>query len=361
MTPGKEFQVTYGTIAAVTNVAVKITTEDGTFGWGETSCSTSMFYFSGETQASVRAAIKNMAPSLLGKEADNLNLIHETVKYVQRNQAKCALDIALHDLIGKQQGVPVYKLLGGALANEMPMSYTLGISSPKHMAEEAVKKVGEGFNTIEVKVGGKNSTQKTMENDIASVRAVRDAIGNDVTLIVDANSGWSVRQTLWALKKIEDLDILLEQPTRFVEGLREVRKKTSVPIIADESCQGLQDTVRLIEMEAADILSIKLTKFAGFYESARIIGLSDAFGLDYRYDNMSQSRLAATASLHLALAYSRGIPSGGTAFTKYEDDLVKSGGLRMNHGTASLENPKEPGLGITINEKLLGPADVYKA
>ena len=104
------------------------------------------------------------------------------------------------------------------------------------MAEEAVKKAGEGFKTIEIKVGGRNNTQKTMENDIASVRAVRDAIGNDVTLIVDANSGWSVRQALWALKKIEDLDILLEQPTRFVEGLREVRKKTSVPIIADESC-----------------------------------------------------------------------------------------------------------------------------
>jgi L-alanine-DL-glutamate epimerase-like enolase superfamily enzyme len=82
------------------------------------------------------------------------------------------------------------------------------------------------------------------ENDIAAVRAVRDAISNDVILIVDANSGWSVRQALWALKKIEGLDILLEQPTRYVEGLREVRKRTSVPIIADESCQGLQDTVR---------------------------------------------------------------------------------------------------------------------
>jgi L-Ala-D/L-Glu epimerase len=355
---GNEFTVTYGTLTSVENVAIKVSTDEGYSGWGEATTSRGTFYFSGESQGSVRAALKIMAPQLLGQDASNINEFHQLLNLTPRNMAKCAIEIALHDIIGKKLNVPVYKLLGGALKTNAPMSYTIGMSSPKEMAAQALKKVEEGFRTIEMKVG-RYQEKVTVEDDVARVKAVKDAVGSDVILIVDANAGWSVRQALQVINQIEESDVLVEQPTRYLEGLQEVRRRTSVPIIADESCQGLQDTVRLIRSEAADMISMKLTKFDGYYDAMRVLALCEAFSMEYRYDNVQQTRLGATAALHLALA-TRGIPSGGTAFMKYTKDLVKSGGIQMNKGVATLEDADSPGLGVTLAEELLMPPDVYK-
>jgi len=358
----KEIQVavTYGLLSGANNIAVRVVADEGgLYGWGEASCSVSMFFFNGESQASVRAALRVIAPQLLGEDPMNVNAIQERLSLIPRNQAKCAIDMALHDLIGKSLGVPVYQLLGGAHSMASPMSYTIGIAKPESMAADALRRVEEGYRTIEVKVG-KYGGRVSIEDDVARVKAVRDAIGNDVVLIVDANIGWSIRQALNVIKRIEGLDVLVEQPHRTLEGLREIHKRTSVPIIADESCQGIQDTVRIIENDAADIASVKLAKFSGFRESMKIISMCEAFGLDYRYDNMTQTRLAATASVHLTFANSNGIPSGGTAFTKYEKDLVKEGGIVLNRGTAYLKDPGAPGLGLTVDESILMEPDVYQ-
>ena len=357
-TVGKEVAVTYGLLRGLTNVVVKIFTEDGPHGWGEGAGSTDMFFFNGESQESVRAALSKIAPSLLGQDALNLNEIHEKMNLVPRNQAKCAIDVALHDIIGKALKRPVHQLLGGAFSQEAPMHSTVGISSPTEMAAQAIQRVEQGYRTLEIKVG-KYEGRVSVEGDVARVRAVRDAIGNDVILIVDANVGWDVHEAIRIIRKIEELDVLIEQPTRNLEGLREIRKNSSAPIIADESCQGLQDTVRIIQMEAADMISMKITKFAGFTESRRVLSLCEAFGLGYRYDNMNQSRLSATASLHLTMAFSKGIPSGGTNFLSFQNDLVSQGGLRIDRGIARLEDSEAPGLGIEIAEDLLGEPDTY--
>ncbi len=357
---GRETVVTYGTLTEVANVAVRVSTEDGYSGWGEAASSIDMFFFNGESRASVMAAIGNIAPLVLGCDALNLNEIHGKMSLIPRNQAKCAIDVALHDIAGKIHGVPVYELLGGAFSPEAPMHYTIGIAAPQEMAAEASKRVGEGFRTLEVKVG-RYKGRVSVEDDVARVKAIRDAVGEDVIIIVDANIGWSAREAVRVIRRIEELDVYVEQPSRHLEDLVEIRRNTSVPIIADESCQGLQDTVRIIQMEAADIISMKITKFAGFYEARRVLSLCEAFGLGYRYDNMMQSRLAATASLHLTLAHSKGIPSGGTAFLKLDKDLVETGGVKMSGGTASLEDPRAPGLGVTIAEGLLGTPDIYTA
>jgi len=104
---------------------------------------------------------------------------------------------------------------------------------------------------------------------------------------------------------------------------------------------------------------MKLTKFAGFYEARRVLSLCEAFGLGYRYDGMSQTRVAATAALHLTLAHSKGIPSGGSAFLRLEKDLVAEGGVKVEAGMAKLVDPRAPGLGIAMNPELLGSPDTY--
>ncbi|MBI2185000.1 MAG: dipeptide epimerase [Thaumarchaeota archaeon] len=354
--PGFEFTVSYGTISQVSNIVVKITTEEDIQGLGE---ATPLPVFNGETQEAVMAVMKIFAPLIIGEEASNISKIHEKMDTIVGNVcAKGAVDIALYDILGKATKLPVYKLLGGAFAFDAPMHYTISIKSPEEMAEESVRRVDEGFRTLEIKVG-KVKGRASVDDDVARVRAVRDAVGQGVILIVDSNIGWTVREAIAAIRRIEGLDVLVEQPVRTMEGLREVKSKVSAPIIADESCQSVDDAAKIIRTEAADIISMKITKVGGFYRAVKILSMCEAFGLGYRYDNQIQTRLAGTAALHLNMAFSRGIPSGGTQFLRHSQDFVAQGGLKIEKGVSRLDNPDSPGLGVTAKEELLGPPAVY--
>lgn len=355
--PGYEFVVSYGTIDRVKNVVVKIVAEDGTEGHGE---ATPIPMFNGETQDSALGILAVYTPFLLGEEASNIARIHEKMDSLPgNNTAKAAVDMALYDLVGRAAGLPVYKLLGGAFLYEAPLHYSIGIKNPNEMAEEARKRVEEGFRTLEVKVG-RYKSRVSIEDDVARVKAIRDAVGNDITLIVDSNIGWSIREAVAAIRRIEGLDVMVEQPVRGIQGLKEVKNRVSAPIIADESCQGVEDTTNIIRTEAADIISMKLTKVGGFHKAEKILAMCEAFGLGYRYDNQIQTRLASTASLHLNMAHAHGIPSGGTQFLRQAEDLVAEGGLMVEKGVSRLANPDAPGLGATIRKELLGTPTVYQ-
>ncbi|MBI2183875.1 MAG: dipeptide epimerase [Thaumarchaeota archaeon] len=349
---GHALTASYGEVSPG-SVLVKIHTDNGLVGYGEGA---PYLPTTGDTQRSVIDILGVIAPKLIDEFAFNIGKIHQMLdRSMDGNPSvRSAIDLALYDLQGKFTKTPVYRLLGGAYKEEVPMHYTLGIKSPEEMAADAAAKIEEGYRALEVKVGG-----GIIEDDVERVKRIRDAVGDDVILIVDPNTGWSPASSINAIKQIEKHDVYVEQPTKTLEGLARVRSSVSAPIIADEICRTPDDVQEIIRRNAADAINIKLLKFGGFYKAQKAIAIAESAGLGYRFDSRPQTRLASTASLHLSMASGREIASGYVQFMRQKEDLVAKGGIIVSKGVASLTDKNAPGLGVEIREELLGPASVY--
>ncbi|MBI2184316.1 MAG: dipeptide epimerase [Thaumarchaeota archaeon] len=348
--PDRIFYVSYGPITRLENVVVKVHTDEDIVGLGEAAA---VFPF-GESQDSAVGFLKRVSAKLVGMDPRNITQILDQLDIIAGNLgAKTAIDFALYDILGKASGQPVYRLLGGLRKQRVPIHITVPIKKPEEMAQEAKMRVEEGFKTIEMKVG---KVGGSVDNDleIARVREVRDAIGYGITLVVDANIGWSARTAINIIKRIEQFDVMVEQPTRSINGLAEVRKSVAATIIADESCATPEDVIEIIQKQAADMISVKPAKMGGLNKSGRIIAIAESAGMIYRYDGMEQTRLACTASLHLAMATAKDVCGGFSQFTRQGQDLVKTGGIVLDNGIARLENIDTPGLGVELDEHLLG-------
>ena len=135
--------------------------------------------------------------------------------------------------------------------------------------------------------------------------AIHEAVGSKVRLRVDANQGWTVKETLWISQKLDAIGVeLIEQPVAAsdFEGMREIRDRSSLLIAADESCHGIQDAMRLASMRAADVINIKLMKCGGIYPAIKIAAICEAAGLSCMIGCMGESTLGNLAGMHLAAA-----------------------------------------------------------
>ena len=231
------------TIACINSVVVKMHTDEGITGIAETGDASE--WYLGESQASIMHLINNIfGPKiLLGEDPFNIEKIVARMDYAVRhnNQAKAVIDFALHDVMGKALGVPVYKLLGGLSMEKIPLGFVLGSSGPEELVAEAKKVLKAGFHSLKVKVGALSA-----EKDIENVRAVREALGSKVKILIDANAGWHYYQALEILKKLEEYDIAMaEQPLPWwdVNGLARLRKQVRIPIFADESAAELKQVM----------------------------------------------------------------------------------------------------------------------
>lgn len=344
----KVTKVAYHTYTETINVYVKMHTDDGIVGIGEASPSPA---FTGESVGSILDAVKLISENIIGVDPFEVGRIRAIMeKFTLYNRAaKCAIDEALYDIMGRACNVPIYNLLGGAQRSEFSTQRAIPILEPEEMADMSVKLVGEGYTVFEVKVG------LEPKRDVDRVTAIEDAIGDKATLIVDANCGWEPMDAVRVLKKIEHYsNILAEQPTRSLEGLSWIRDKVSIPIIADESIFTANDALQIIKKDAADIISMKLLKAGGFHECLKIRAICDTAGVPYRIDDMAVTRIGNTASAHLALSSSDIVGCGVAQhfFLSRKVDPLKSGGVIISDGMASL--PDGPGLGLEVDYEVLG-------
>jgi L-alanine-DL-glutamate epimerase-like enolase superfamily enzyme len=296
-----------------------------------------------------------MAPRLIGRDPFDIGPVHDIMDETIGNGAmKAALDEAIHDVMGKKTGLPIHKLLGGLHHKKIPTQRAVTIRSPEQMAKEAAAFVSEGFRIFEVKVG------LEPEKDVERVKAVREATGDDIVLIVDANIGWTPMQAIRVLKRVERYDVLAEQPVKGVKHLAEVRRAVNMPIIADESCYTPEDALDIVRADAADILSIKLLKCGGYYKAKQIAAIAEANNMPYRVDDMAVTMLGNTASLQLA-ASCRDITGCGFLqhrFLTQDKNPVVRGGLSVDKGDVIV--PPGSGLGLEIDDKILGqPVEVF--
>lgn len=256
-------------------------------------------------------------------------------------QTVAAVDLALHDLAGKIEGEPVWKLLGGRGAGPVPCNATLPAGEPAHIAELASGWAERGFDTFKLKVG--------LDGDRETARAVRDAVGAGGRIRLDANGAWSLDEAASALRELELLGIeLVEQPVAALEDLASLRRRTRIPIAADESVVTADDARRAVEIGACDLATVKVAKCGGL-----AAGLELAAEIPLYLSSALDGPLGIAAGAHLAQAIPRAwlSPAHGLATMELFEGTIASRGCELDG--ANLVVPDEPGLGIEIDELAL--------
>lgn len=350
-------------ITSIDSVVLKITTDDGTIGFSDSGDTSS--WYRGESQESIMAMINNViAPRiLLGEDPRKIEKIVGLMDLLVRdnNQAKATVDFALHDLKGKLLQVPVYELLGGRTIEASRQGWVLSAGKPEDVAAEAAKAKETGFALFKMKIG-----YGTLQDDIAMVHAVRDTVGPDAYLTIDANGFWSYEKALHIIRKLDSCGLdLIEQPLPYwdIEGMARLRAQVKTPIYADESAQELHHLKEIIDRRASDGLFIKLQKAGGIIKSQRWLTMARLAGLPVHCGCMIGSGLEHSPSAHL-WASNEWASQG----------LSESIGPLMIHGTMESKNiapgtdialnipkfeqglayPNEgPGFGIDLNESFL--------
>lgn len=344
------FVIAYGTFPDVPTVIVRIRTTDGAEGWGE---STPDALVTGETFAgTVETIRRDLAPILPGRDARDrgaiLRALDERVEGVPA--AKAAFDIALHDLLGRVSGLPVWALLGGRSKPSLTISRVVSMASPEEMAAAALRHVEAGFKTVKLKVGEADNPRL----DAARVVAVRAAVGPGIGIKIDVNQGWRTPGTAIAAIRacLQSAPDYIEQPVSQwdLEGLAEVRRQTGAIVMADEACHGPREMLRIAALRAADLVNIKLMKTGGLARALDLNAIAETAGIGAQVGTMVESSVASAAGLHLALSLGnvRTVEMGGPLMV-----TVDIGDAAGWYDRDRITVPDAPGLGITVDERAL--------
>jgi L-Ala-D/L-Glu epimerase len=346
--PLKEpFVISLGPIYNAENVIVIIYTNQGITGFGE--CSPFMS-INGESADTGCVVGQYFAKILKGK---NPLLIDDHITAMDRliygnSSIKSAFDIALYDIAAQHAGMPLYKFLGGNKSKTITTDYTVSIGEPGKMAEDAVKIKKEGFPAIKIKLGNNG------EKDVQRIKAIREAVGPQIPLRIDANQGWSVEEAITTLKALAQFDIQhCEEPIprwAFMQ-LPRVRKESPIPIMSDESCGDDHDAERLIQLDACDYLNIKLGKSGGIFKALKMVKLAEAAGMHLQVGAFMESRLAMTAFAHFSLCSPLIEHYDFDTSLMFSEDPVDGGMIYKENGV--IELPDTAGLGATISEDWL--------
>lgn len=342
---------------------LKLHTDEGITGLGEAPVLKEWggdfgMYF-GESPKTVMTVVRDyLLPAIEGEDPFNIERVHTLMDQAIKghNYAKAALDMALYDIKGKALGVPVYQLLGGLYRERIPLAHSIGIMEPERAAEEAVAAVEEGIKTIKLKIG------RDPQRDIATVRAVRSAIGPDIQITLDGNQGYPTPKTaIRALRQLEDCDILfVEQPVEGLEAMAEVAQALDVPLMADESAWTPYDILRILEKRAASVISLYPTKPGGLFKAQKVAAVCEAGGLPCNVNGSAELGIANAANLHLSAATKvvslacvypvtslEGREQTTVAGRFYLDDIITE---PFKYEDGYLLVPHGPGLGVELDD-----------
>ncbi len=294
----KPFKTAVRSVDAVRDVIVAVETASGKVGYGEAPPTGAI---TGDTTGAILGAIDDhIRPVLLGRDGEDLegNLAVVNSSLIGNTSAKAALDIALHDLWSQSLGIPLFRAFGG-VRRSIETDVTISVNEPDEMARDASNAVMGGYKVLKIKVG------KEPEKDFDRLRAIRDAVGFDVAVRIDANQGWAPREAVKILGRMEnagfDLE-LVEQPVKGadLDGMAYVTANTSIPVVADESIWSATDALEIFRKKAADMVNIKLMKCGGLGEARRIAAISEAFGAQIMLGSMLEGKVSVSAAVHLA-------------------------------------------------------------
>ncbi|HXJ84008.1 MAG TPA: muconate/chloromuconate family cycloisomerase [Candidatus Methylomirabilis sp.] len=343
--------MSFTTLEAVNFVFVRLETREGHVGWGEAACLGGPTW-SEESVESVAATIERyLAPWLIGRDASRIEgLRGEMARRVQGNPfARAAVEMALWDVNGRALGVPVARLLGGRVRDAVPLSWSLAVTDPEGEVAEARDLVARGHRIFKIKTAA-----HPVARDVERIRRIRDAVGPDVALRVDANQGWDRATALRAIRQMEPFSLdFVEQPVpRWdLEGLAHVAKSVTVPVMADESCFSPQDALAIARLGGVSILGLKVTKSAGILGTLAVARVAEAAGLGAYVGCMIETSLGTAAYLAVAVT-APPVTWGCELFGPLllAGDVVRQ---PVRYGDGSILALDGPGLGVEVDETAL--------
>jgi muconate cycloisomerase len=269
--------------------------------------------------------------------------------------AKTAIDMALHDIKGKALGVPVYQLLGGLSQERVRIAHSLGIMDVAAARSEAQAAIAEGIKTIKLKVG------RDPQYDVTIVREIRDVVGPDIDIVVDANQGWPTpKVAIRVIRAMEEYGVrYVEQPVDGLAGMARVTQAVDTSIMADESAWTAVDVLEIVERGAADMVSMYTTKPGGLLKAKKLAAVAEAAGLPLNVNGSHETGVGNAANLHLVASTAAVTEAGVFPVTTvkgqeptemagrmYEDDIVTES-FRFDDGFLLV--PDKPGLGVELD------------
>ena len=351
--PMEPFTIATGTMDHAQNVFIRVHTNAGFYGVGECSAFPMIV---GETQDTCLVMGREFAKLWIGQDALDIPArLQQLHNFTAGNTTiKSAFDIALHDIAAKNADLPLYQFLSGK-KREVESDITIGIAGPATMALKALDFKASGANILKVKLG-KNAIE-----DVERIRQIRDAVGPEMKIRVDANQGWSFGDAVFALEALGDYDIeFCEQPMRtwYDDLLPELMQLSPVKIMADESVYNHHDARRQINSQSCHFINIKMSKSGGLFEARKIHDEAASHSIACMMGGMLESRIALSAKLHFVYA------SPNIRF--YDMDTCMLGHLQdpciggVTYDGYKLDIDDTPGIGADADEEFLKTCEHFR-
>jgi len=314
-------------------------TDDGIVGYGE---SVGIFFETADTFIH-----KELKPLLLGENPLRVEYLRHRMEHlIEWNSFATypisAVEMALYDLKGKVMESPVYDLLGGLYRDEVEFCPLIHIHSVEEDVANVRRLVENGCRTIKLKVG------RDPRDDLVRLRAIREAVGEDVNIRIDPNMAWSPSTAIKWARRMERYNLqYLEQPVPGwdIDGLMEVGRSIEVPVAADESCQTVRDALKLAAKEACEVFIVYPSEAGGLQPVRDIVSIANTAGITCVMGTWEEGGVAFAAGLHL-IASSRNFPlANDTSYHVLTEDYITSP-FRFDKNFR-IRVPNEPGLGVS--------------
>lgn len=355
----RSFGVSGGSVAVAGTPSIRVlvkVTADGVAGWGEATPIPAWTY---ETAESIVTTVdRYLAPAILGRPAWDLDGVTAAFdRAVNRGftigapLAKCAVDVALHDLLGRALGVSVGVLWGQRRRDTIELGWIVSGQTAAEVADAVAEGHALGYRAFKVKVGLHAETE-----DAAVVRAVREA-APDAALWVDANQAYTVDAALRMARRLADLDVTaFEQPlpANDVAGLRRLREASPVPVALDECLRHPSDLATFVKLDAVDVAIAKVQRSGGLTLSRRLCALAEDAGVRLMGSGLTDSDLGLAASLHLFAAYGIDTPVDLNGRQFLTSSYATGATVEVRDGVARV--PTGPGLGVDVDESVVREA-----
>ncbi len=351
--PMEPFTIATGTMDHAQNVFIRVHTDAGFYGVGECSAFPGIV---GETQDTCLVMAKEFARLWIGKDALDIQgrLAQLNLFAAGNTTIKSAFDLALYDIAAKNAGLPLYEFVGGT-KRIVETDITIGIAAPDDMAQKAIAFKQSGANILKVKLG------KNAVDDIERIKQIREAVGYDLQIRIDANQGWNFDDAVYSLQALGKYKIeFCEQPMRtwYDDRLPELMKLSPVKIMADESVYNHHDARKQINSGSCHYINIKMAKSGGIYEAKQIHDLALEKGIPCMMGGMLESRIALSAKLHFVYA--------NPNIIYYDMDTCMLGHLEdpcvggVVYDGYKLNINDDPGIGADADEKFLSKCEKFE-
>ncbi len=333
-------------VSSFVSTIIRITADGELYGYAEV-CPLGSAYMDAYAKG-IPAGISEIGKHILGQDPCQLNLINHLMDMalLGHNYVKAPLDIACWDILGQATNTPVCTLLGGRAVEKFPLYRAISQGKPEKMADDVSKYRGEGYRRFQLKVGG------DPDEDIARVKTVLEIIQPGDILVADANTGWITRHALRVVNALEGEDVYIEQPCTSLDECLVIREHSSLPFVLDEVIKSVDSLIKAYNQRAMDVVNIKISRVGGLTRAKQIRDLCESLGIAMTLEDSWGGDITTATIAHLVGSTKAEFYFTSTDFNSYNDVHLADDAPRIKDGC--LDVPSGPGLGIHVDEGLLG-------